>query len=75
MGAQQDLPATSGARFQTAIHSQLQVEFSTKFEKGGDFRLHAQPRTGMAPPSKPASSRRLKEAAARQWPQRFWVRL
>lgn len=69
MGAQEELPATSGARFQTAIYLQLQGDFSTKLEKGGDFSLHALPRAGMAPPTSPASSRRLKAAAALQWPQ------
>ena len=72
MGAQEELPATAGARFQTAIHLQLQVDFSTKLEKGGDFRLCAPPRAGMAPPTRAASSRRLKDEAAHQWPQHFW---
>lgn len=75
MGAQEDLPATSGARFQTARHSQLRAEFSTKLEKGGDFRRHAPPRAGTAPPAQPAFRRRLKEAAAPQWPRHRWVRL
>lgn len=48
MGAQEELPATSGALFQTAVHLQVQADFSTKLEEGGDFHLHALPRPGPA---------------------------